>query len=168
MTTQPTTRPVRLIAELRAAGIEITRYNGGWSKRITGLDKSKANGYSLVGGFINDPAILPVGALVLDCDINGSRKNQRKSYIVARVTAEGLEVLAEAGDSRDWAISLWPAIESALAASVTTSEEPTGADAMAAKLEQARTDEARIAQLVARFGTDEERTAWARLSVRLQ
>ena len=31
----------------------VTRYNGGWAKTVTGLDKSRTNGYSILGDFLD-------------------------------------------------------------------------------------------------------------------
>jgi hypothetical protein len=90
-----------------------SRYNGGWLKTITDLNKEKTNGYSLVGSFINTPAWLPHNSLILDCSIDGSRKNQKKSYHLLEVTKSGelAEIFSIQNSGNDWAIKLWDTIE---------------------------------------------------------
>lgn len=106
--------------------LDTTRYNGGWIKSVTGLDKSKVNGYSILGEFMRKDAVdnYVVGGLYLDCGIGGSRKNQNKEYTLFTVLADGsCEIVAEAGDSRDWAVELWPAIEAFHAAQAAGEED---------------------------------------------
>ncbi len=92
---------------------EATRYNGGWTKSVTGIDRSKNNGYSLKGDFMGKSGdTYIVGNLYLDCGIGGSRKNQEKFYNLFTIESDGkVKVIAEAEDSREWAISLWNMIE---------------------------------------------------------
>ena len=102
------------------------RYNGGWTKRVEGLDKDKTNGYSILGDFA------PVGmrwiepGVYLDCNIGGSRNNQAKEYRLITVERDGsLNAWQHPNGSwdlsetrsrplRDWAVRLWPLIEQAL------------------------------------------------------
>lgn len=93
--------------------LESTRYNGGWIKEITGLDKSKNNGYSLIGSFKGKSGdTYEVGHLYLDCDIRGSRKNQFKHYKLFTIKSDGaVKEIAYQEDARDWAINLWDAVE---------------------------------------------------------
>jgi hypothetical protein len=115
------------------------RYNGGWCKTITGLDKSKDNGYSLKGGFIrkeNCIAHQDVG-LYLDCDIGGSRKNQRKYYTLFSLKPDGAVDVLEYFDSNkpDWAIHLWPFVEKYFADEQQTADSKRAAlEAEAAQL----------------------------------
>lgn len=104
--------PITLAKE--AGGGE--RYNGGWVKKVTGLDKKRTNGYSILGDFIKDDKIQWMApGLYLDCGIGGSRKHQEKYYTLFRLTPDGtVEKLAEAGDGKNWAVKLWPAIEEGL------------------------------------------------------
>ncbi|MBT9258166.1 MAG: hypothetical protein KM310_00205 [Clostridiales bacterium] len=97
--------------------LDTTRYNGGWIKHVTGLDKTKRNGYSILGQFMrHGKDLYIVGGLYLDCGIGGSRRRHRKHYTLFRVVAaDKIEILATVGDAPDWAINLWPAIEEALA-----------------------------------------------------
>jgi len=94
----------------------VTRYNGGWAKTVRGLDKSKTNGYSILGDFvdIDAPQYWKNGTIILDCDIYGSRKHPEKTYRLFRYENGKLSLLAQEGDTKDWAVRLWPAIEEAL------------------------------------------------------
>ena len=94
----------------------VTRYNGGWAKTVKGLDKSKTNGYSILGDIedIDFPQCWKEGTIILDCDIHGSRKHPEKTYRLFRYENGKLSLLAQEGDTKDWAVRLWPAIEEAL------------------------------------------------------
>lgn len=93
------------------------RYNGGWVKRITGVDKTKSNGYSLLGDFVDGGKSrayrVTEGAIYLDCDIQGSRKNQRREFSLFTVINGGIVLLQSVREDRTthWAIDMWPAIE---------------------------------------------------------
>ena len=106
---------------------EAERYNGGWAKTILKLDKSKTNGYSIVGDFIKGPQNLEIGSLVLDCDLAGSRKNQTKNYRVLKVSEKGDLKKIEGGEilggGMDWAVNLWEIIEKNLPKTEKTLEE---------------------------------------------
>lgn len=106
--------PITLARE--AAGNNYSRYNGGWVKHVKVLDKSKTDGYSLVGPFLNEGLQwLPAG-VYLDCSIAGSRKHPRRHYTIFTLSFEGkVEKVADTVYTRDWAPRLWPAIEKALA-----------------------------------------------------
>lgn len=107
--------PVVLAKEAAQQGGSFSRYNGGWIKSITKLDKSQTNGYSLVGEFVKQGLQWLSPGVYLDCSISGSRKNQVKSYTVFKLEKDGsVKLLGTAGDSRDWAVKLWPVIESGL------------------------------------------------------
>jgi hypothetical protein len=91
-----------------------SRYNGGWLKTVTGIDKTQENGYSIKGEFIKSVTQLLPNTLILDCSIGGSRKNQDKYYnLVKIIDADHAEFIA-ATDGKTWAIELWPAIEANL------------------------------------------------------
>jgi len=94
----------------------VTRYNGGWAKTVTGLDKSRTNGYSILGDFVNidAPQYWKDGTIILDCDIHGSRKHPEKTYRLFQYQDGKLSLLTFVGDTKDWAVKLWPAIEEAL------------------------------------------------------
>ena len=94
----------------------VTRYNGGWAKTVTGLDKSRTNGYSILGDFldIDAPQYWKEGTVILDCDIHGSRKHHKKTYRLFQYQDGKLHLLTYVGDTKDWAVRLWPTIEEAL------------------------------------------------------
>lgn len=90
------------------------RYNGGWCKTVTALDKSRDNGYSLVGEFTKKECSMAYQrpGLYLDCDIGGSRKNQRKYYTLFELKDDGtVSILKTLEGSTDWAVKLWPSVE---------------------------------------------------------
>jgi len=95
----------------------VTRYNGGWAKTVTGLDKSRTNGYSILGDFvdIDTPQYWSDGNMIIDCDIHGSRKHPEKTYRLFKYQDGKLSLLSQVGDTKDWAVKLWPIIEEALA-----------------------------------------------------
>ena len=104
------------VGEDRSDHEGISRYNGGWAKLVKGLDKSRTNGYSILGDFvdIDAPQYWKDGTLILDCDIHGSRKHPEKTYRLFRYENGKLSLLSQVGDAKDWAVKLWPIIEEAL------------------------------------------------------
>lgn len=96
--------------------IPATRYNGGWCKTVVGLDKSKNNGYSILGDFVKAELLqMQKPGLYLDCDIDGSRKHPEKNYRLFRYDGEGVTIITEIRNGgADWAVRLWPSIESEL------------------------------------------------------
>lgn len=99
----------------QAAGSNFSRYNGGWVKHIIGLDKTKTNGFSLLGRFLNAGLQWLDPGLYLDCSVAGSRRHLEKRYTLFRLFETGeIKVLERQGDVKDWAIRLWPAIEHVL------------------------------------------------------
>lgn len=95
----------------------ISRYNGGWLKRVKGLDKSKTNGFSILGDFVdagNYDNNYEEG-IYLDCSKDGSRKNQVWTYHLFRFSETGIELLKTVKNhSRAWAVSFWETIEEEL------------------------------------------------------
>jgi len=97
-----------------------TRYNGGWIKTIEQIDKSKTNGYSLVGEFLKSGLQWMSPGVYLDCSKGGSRKNQTSIYTIFALREDGSVVaynddtIVEEGRGGDWAVRLWPVIERAL------------------------------------------------------
>jgi hypothetical protein len=89
------------------------RYNGGWVKTIEGIDKTKNNGFSLIGKFLDPVDFYNVGGLYLDCDVQGSRKHQEKNYRLFTINEDGeIVILQEIVDGKQgWAIELWDTIE---------------------------------------------------------
>lgn len=113
-----TTKPF----DLRSAIVEVAitdcdYYNGGWMKSITEIDRTKKNGYSLVGDFVEKEGLsLYDPGVYLLCDVQGSRKHHRKNYVVVAFDGEKVGKVAELEDGgRDWALQLWDDIEKALA-----------------------------------------------------
>ena len=82
----------------------ISRYNGGWAKTVKGLDKSRTNGYSILGDFVNidTPQYWKDGTIILDCDIYGSRKHPEKTYRLFKYQDGKLSLLSQVGDTKDW------------------------------------------------------------------
>lgn len=115
---------VNLIQAFNAAvdgteGDVIKRYNGGWTKTVTGLDKSKDNGYSLIGEFVKSEQLAnQAPGLYVDCDIAGSRKNQAKQYQLFELKPDGTAQYLAYSRGFDWAVKLWPAIDSWFAAEI--------------------------------------------------
>lgn len=99
-------------------GLDTTRYNGGWVKEITGINKEKSNGYSLIGDFLDGgkEAIVrcTIGKLYLDCGIGGSRKNQENEYTLFTIKDDEILILKKVSKGKTWAIDLWPEIEKCL------------------------------------------------------
>ena len=103
------------IADLDAIASKLagdhSRYNGGWFKTVTGLNKNTEDGYSLRGDFVKDKTQLKKGTLILDCSISGSRKNQVKRYALIKINSASEGQLIATSEGKTWAIDLWEAIE---------------------------------------------------------
>ena len=92
----------------------ITRYNGGWLKTVTGLDKTVTNGFSIEGSFVQagDFKMDYEPGLYLDCSKGGSRKNQKRNYHLFRVDGKGFHLLQTLEDAQGaWACEFWETIE---------------------------------------------------------
>lgn len=93
----------------------------GWAKKVTGLDKSVSNGYSIKGEFVNKSKgeLKYMDGVYLDC----SKPRGQKNYHIFKVEDGEATVLQALEDAdRTWATHLWDTIDSALA-TVDTSEE---------------------------------------------
>lgn len=93
----------------------MVRKHGGWTKSVTGLDKSGTSGYSIEGSFMasEHKDYYQVGALYLDCDKGGSWKRPVTTYTLFTVEEKEdnpMVVLFET-DSANWATHLWEPIE---------------------------------------------------------
>lgn len=104
------------------------RYNGGWVKTITGLDKDYNNGYSLNGEFVANKRVknvnLEKNILYLDCSIGGSRKHPEKDYHLFKLVDGEIEIIQTIEDGQaDWAVQLWENIEQELGLQKTKSQE---------------------------------------------
>lgn len=103
------------------------RYNGGWVKTITKLDKDYNNGYSLNGEFIANKRVknvnLEPNILYLDCSIGGSRKNQEKNYHLFKLVENEIAIIQTIEDGGpDWAVQLWDNVEKELGLQKTKPE----------------------------------------------
>jgi hypothetical protein len=100
-------------ANLKPKEEGFTRYNGGWIKTVTGLDKSVTNGYSLRGNFAQARITWNSPGLYLDCSIGGSRKNQDNYYHLFILKTDGSisRVGPEIKNGKDWAVQLWSYVE---------------------------------------------------------
>ncbi len=99
---------------------------GGWTKTITGLDKTKTNGFSLQGSFMNGPEWVPVGGLILGCSHQGSYNKPKNDtrYFLCQIQNDGSLIrIVRVTDQKSWATDLWPSIEKALA-SIQIAEAP--------------------------------------------
>jgi|SRR6185503_20060100 len=114
--------------------ISATRYNGGWMKSVTGLDKTKNNGYSLLGDFVGEGLQPLQPGLYLVCDIGGSRKNQVKTYtLVVLHTDSSVETIVWVQDN-DWAVQLWKLIDEYFAAQTAPDTKREALEAEATEL----------------------------------
>jgi len=94
-----------------AKTIGADRYNGGWTKSISGIDRSKGDGYSLLAEFVQ-PGLRPVmPGLYVDCNIGGSRKNPRKHCALVEVAPDGSVSQITSASGSDWAPQLWASID---------------------------------------------------------
>lgn len=84
----------------------------GWLKTVTGIDKSKRNGYSLQGEFVRKGDFETNYADGLYVDCSKLRKPKQSNYHIFKVTDGDFELLQtiEDGD-RTWAVQLWDTIE---------------------------------------------------------
>ena len=95
----------------------VSRYNGGWLKSVTGLDKTKTNGYSILGEFTKAGNYKHdyKNGLYLDCSKDGSRKNQEWNYHLFRVDQDGFHLIQTLENGgRNWACEFWENIEAEL------------------------------------------------------
>ena len=114
-TTQDNKVMLILLDEMKkVAKYDIDRYNGGWTKKIESLDKSKTNGYSLLGDFVNGTThknYYKKGSLFVDCDIEGSRSHHEKFYQLFYLNQNGDMELLAADKTADYAVNFWEEIE---------------------------------------------------------
>lgn len=85
-------------------------YNGGWVKKVTGVDMSKSNGYCFDGQFVSGAANNRLteceDGYYIVCDIGGSRKNQRKNVAVFKIAGEEVTQVVDWVEGRDWALQI--------------------------------------------------------------
>lgn len=92
-----------------------SRYNGGWIKSVTGIDKSHTDGYSVLGNFAWKGKQWYYPGIYLDCSISGSRKAWQYRYHLFVLRKDGsFKSIADEVRSISWAVDLWKPIEKAL------------------------------------------------------
>jgi len=79
-----------------------------WGKTLTGVDRTKTNGYAYLGSFlaIGRKAELSVGSYILLYHEYGSRRYTTPVAEVVRVTAEATLAPVLKVEGRDWALDL--------------------------------------------------------------
>ncbi|MBR0270433.1 MAG: hypothetical protein IJQ68_00335 [Methanobrevibacter sp.] len=90
------------------------RAQGGWLKTVEELDKSVANGYSLVGDFVKagDFEAEYCEGIYLDCNKEGSTKKPQTDYRLFRFRDGKVRLLDLVIDAqRSWAQDFWDAVE---------------------------------------------------------
>jgi len=126
------------------------QYHGGWAKTVTGIDKTKTNGYSLQGSFLNGPEWIPVGGLVLGCSWQGSYKHPKNvtRYFLCQMQEDGtLKRLDRIIDPKSWATDLWPAIEKVLMSPAPTPAVPATSETAVNSLIEGFTDAEILAEV---------------------
>lgn len=89
----------------------------GWVKEVTGLNRTVTNGYSIIGNFHpkNKKDWYDTEKLYLIFSSEGKGKRKIEKHSLFQIGDEGeIKVLHEVVDTRDWAVELWPTIESFL------------------------------------------------------
>ena len=94
-----------------------SRARKGWAKRITGLNKEQANGYSLEGEFVNlgnfDTNLLD--GIYIDCSKKANSDGEvEKTYHLFTVTDGSITLLQTESDCKGWAVKFWGNIENYL------------------------------------------------------
>ncbi|MEL0588301.1 MAG: hypothetical protein U1V55_20970 [Planktothrix rubescens PR222] len=89
---------------------------GNWCKSVDGLDKSRTDGYSILGGFVNqcDQLSTQQPGLYLFCEKKKQKQNvTERLYTLFILEPDGsVEVLNELKTaSKDWGVQLWPEID---------------------------------------------------------
>lgn len=94
-----------------------SRYNGGWIRKVEGLDKSKTDGYSILGEFAGSGMTWHEPGLYIDCSIEGSRKNQYRWFTLfilhkdGEIEPVGKSIGMEGHSGGDWAPRMWAEID---------------------------------------------------------
>lgn len=132
------------LKEAGAGGSELFHYNGGWIKTITALDKTKDDGFSLVGEFVRSEERLAYqdAGLYVDCSIEGSRNRHSKVYTLFDLTREGVVRKIATVYGKDWAVKLWPDVEGWMLeqAAASTAARPPMQQAILDKIAKAEAD----------------------------
>ena len=83
-------------------------YNGGWVKEVTGVDKSKSNGYAFEGRFVNSiNGLSECGdGLYIVCSIEGSRRRHKKCVAVFEIKDDEVTKVIDWVEGNDWALQV--------------------------------------------------------------
>lgn len=83
-------------------------YNGGWVKEVTGVDKSKSNGYAFEGRFVNPiNGLSECGdGLYIVCSIEGSRRRHKKCVAVFEIKNDKVTKAIDWVEGNDWALKI--------------------------------------------------------------
>lgn len=82
-------------------------YNGGWVKKIDSINKELQNGYCFEGDFVRKSGLVEVQiGIYLICDIQGSRKNQKKYYYFGRLQENGEFEVIKKVTGIDWVLKV--------------------------------------------------------------
>ncbi|MGF1493841.1 MAG: hypothetical protein ACFBSC_15580 [Microcoleaceae cyanobacterium] len=89
---------------------------GNWCKWVEGVDKTRTDGYSILGNFVNqiDQLIYQVPGLYLYCEKKKQKRDiSERLYTLFHLEPDGsVQVLHELKTgSKDWAVQLWPTID---------------------------------------------------------
>jgi hypothetical protein len=94
-------------------------YNGGWVKTVTGIDKTKSNGYCFEGDFISgaDKGLTEVDdGFYIVCDIQGSRRHPERNFGLFQVQGDNVEQVLDWVQGGDWALQIRDKVADILAA----------------------------------------------------
>lgn len=84
------------------------RFKPPWAKIVTGVDRSKTNGYAFEGKFLRRGLLaeVPVGSIILIYDVVGTWKHHKPEVDVYQVTETGDLKLVLSDEGWDWALSI--------------------------------------------------------------
>lgn len=107
----------------------------GWAKRVTGIDRSKKGGWSILGDFLGEgEADFHVGDVIVTMAPCGSAKYSRKEVIVEIVQPDGLQTVRGVGCGSDGYFDLHkklPSLLDCIEVAMDLRPEATGADPFA-------------------------------------
>jgi len=88
-------------------------YNGGWIKKLVGIDDTKEGGYKYQGEFVPGRALRGLyefeEGIYIVCSIEGSRRHQKKYVWLIEINEQGVKFLHEkVFIGNDWSLQLLP------------------------------------------------------------
>lgn len=85
---------------------------GGWTKSVTGLDKTVRNGYSIMGEFLPKEGLhnYKIGEMYLDCDIFRASKQKRYTLFTLDKYGQVTKIDDTIKSDTTWATDLWSSI----------------------------------------------------------